>query len=233
MLALVRPPGAGAEEVANVLGNAIDRAELAAAEGGQRSEAARLFELLWQRVARHYIEQNGLAATEAEVAEAAAYHREFARRDRAQRTRKLEELDQRLAAEPLDPGERAWLEDFRAVLTRLARRDAELDRQPPPDPERQAGWLAGWVEMWKMNRALYREYGGVVALAPSGPYPHGARRALIEDYERWGWLRVSEAGLRAALFALLAAPPSLVVAPGEVDFTPYWKRPIPPSYFPD
>ena len=26
---------------------------------------------------------------------------------------------------------------------------------------------------------------------------------------------------------------SIVVPPDQVDFTPYWKRPIPPSYFPD
>jgi hypothetical protein len=33
--------------------------------------------------------------------------------------------------------------------------------------------------------------------------------------------------------AVLAAPPPIPLAEGQVDFTPYWKRPIPSSYFPD
>lgn len=233
LLALAHPPGLAAEEVASVLGVAIDRSELAVAEGGPPAQAGRLYDLVWPRLVRHYIEQTGLAATEAEVAEAAAYHREFQIKDRAQRARKLADLDQRLAADSLDPGQRAWLKEFRGVLARLAERDAEDDRLPPPDPARVDGWLAPWIEMWKMNRELYRKYGGVVALTPLGQYPHGARLALIEDYERWGWLQFADPELRAALAALLAARPSIVVAPDQVDFTPYWKRPIPPSYFPD
>jgi hypothetical protein len=42
-----------------------------------------------------------------------------------------------------------------------------------------------------------------------------------------------DAGVRDGLFALLARPPAQVVPPEAVDFTPYWKRPIPPSYYPD
>jgi hypothetical protein len=28
-------------------------------------------------------------------------------------------------------------------------------------------------------------------------------------------------------------PPQIIVPPERVDFTPYWRQPIPPSYFPD
>jgi hypothetical protein len=35
------------------------------------------------------------------------------------------------------------------------------------------------------------------------------------------------------VFELMSQSPSIVVPPGNVDFTPYWKLPIPPSYFPD
>lgn len=232
VLALVPAYAVGADGVAIVLGEEIGGVELVQAEGGP-AQAARLLDLVWRRVARHYVERNGLAATAAEVAELAAYHREFDRKDRAQRARKIQQLNQRLAADGLKAEERAWLEEFRAVLRRLERRDAENERSPPPDPAQQATLLTPWVEMWKMNRALYEEYGGVVALTRFGPDPHGARRALIEDYERRGLLKFSDASLRERLFARLSAPPSMIVAPGEVDFTPYWKRPIPPSYFPD
>ena len=231
-IALGPPAARGAEDVATVLGESIGRAEIVA-PGGERAALGRLLDLVWRRAARHYVEQNGLDATADEVAELAAYHREFERKDRAQRARKLEELNQRLAALDLDAKQREWLEEFRAVLTRLARHDASNEGLTGPDAEEQAALSGPWIEFWKTNRAIYEQYGGVVALTRFGPDPQGARLALIEDYERQGLIRFHDAGLRERLLAWLAAPPPLVIPPGEVDFTPYWRRPIPPSYFPD
>ena len=215
-----------------VLGEEISLADLAAARD-ERARAVKLYDFIWQRISRHYIGQKELAATGAEMADFANYHREFERKDRAQRGRKLVELNQRLAADGLESEERARLEEFRAVLTRLAQHDAEQNRLPPPDPVRQAALSALRIELWKMNGALYQQYGGVVALTPFGPDPQGARATLIAEYESRGLLRFADAGLRTALFSLLESPPSMTVPPERVDFTPYWKLPIPPSYFPD
>lgn len=220
------------ESVAAILGDGIRRAEIAG-PGGAAVELQRLHDLIWRRAVRHYVEQNGLHATDGEVAELAAYHREFERKDRAQRARKLEELNQRLAAGGLDDKQREWLEEFRAVLTRLARHDSSIETLPAPDPEEQAAMFGPVVELWKTNVSIYGRYGGVVALTRFGPDPQGARRALIEDYERQGLIRFHDTALRERLLARLAARPSIVIPAAEVDFTPYWRRPIPPSYFPD
>jgi hypothetical protein len=231
-LALAPQATLGADVIATVLGQVITRDEIAATEG-ERARDIKLYDLVWRRVSRHYIDLQGLAATPAEIAEATEYHREFAVRDRAQRARKLVELDERLAADSLKPDERARLEEFRKVLTRLVQHDAEQDRLPPPDPARQGQVLIPWIEQWKMNKALYEQYGGIVALTRFGPDPHGARAALMADYERRGLVRFSDAAQRERVFAWLNRRPSMVTRPEEVDFTPYWKRPIPPSYFPD
>jgi hypothetical protein len=119
------------------------------------------------------------------------------------------------------------------TLRRLALYDLEQDQMPPQDREQLHALLAQWVEMWKLNRALFERYGGVVALSRLGPSPHGARAALIADYERRGLLEFADAGLREGVYAMLEHPPSMMVPPDRVDFTPNWKRPIPPSYFPD
>jgi hypothetical protein len=222
----------GPELAATVTGVVITRDELAAAPEGTAREA-RLLELIWPRIAGHYVARQGLAATPAEVEEVLAYHREFERRDRAQRARKLEELDRRLTADSLGPEERTWLQEFQATLQRLALYELEQDRMPQQGREHLEAFLARWVEMWKMNRTLYERYGGVVALVEFGPSPHGARAALIADYERLGLLQFADTGLRERVYAMLEHPPSMVVPPGRVEFTPYWKRPIPPSYFPD
>jgi hypothetical protein len=231
-LALAPQAATGADIVATVLSQIITRSEIAAAEGEQAADI-KLYELVWRRVSRHYIDEKRLAATAAEIAEAVEYHREFSARDRVQRARKLVDLEQRLVADGLKPDERAHLEEFRRVLTRLAQHDAEQDRLPLPDPERQGQLLTPWIEQWKMNKALYEQFGGIVALTRFGPDPQGARAALLADYEHRGLVRFSDAAQRERVFGWLGRRPSMVTRPEEVDFTPYWKRPIPPSYFPD
>ena len=221
----------GPERIATVTGTAITRGDLAGGAHGVLREA-RLLELIWPHIARDYVTRQGLTATPADLEEADAFHREFERRSRLQRARKLEELEERLAEPELAPEERVRLEDFRATLRRLAASD-EARSSTPQDPERMRVLLAPLVEMWKMNRAIYDRYGGVVALTEFGPSPLGARAALIADYERQGRLEIIDAELRDRFYAALRQPPSMVVPPGRVDFTPYWKRPIPPSYYPD
>jgi len=187
--------------------------------------------LIWPRIARDYIEGNGLSATPDEVAELGAYDVAFEQKDRAQRARKLAELDQRLASNTLEADARARAEDFRNTLRRLQQHDAEADALPQPDAAQRDTTYGPWIEMWKMNRALQKQYGGVVALTPFGPDPQGARAALFADYEQQGKLRFFDALLRGRFYEMLAEKPRSVVEPGEVDFTPYWRRPIPSSYF--
>ena len=105
---------------------------------------------------------------------------------------------------------------------------------PPPDAAGEAARLSSWIEFWKGNRALYAEYGGAVEATTAGPAAHGARVALLADYERRGLLQLFDRRLRDRLFDLLSRPPRMVVPP-ELRSTS--RRTgggrYPPSYFPD
>jgi hypothetical protein len=228
LAALSCAPALATGPVATILGQELSRTELEAG-GDEAAQAIRFHAWVWKRVFRHYVTEHGLDARPEEIQELLAYDREFERKDRAQRARKLEELNLRLADEGLGDEERSWLEEFRRVLARMEERDAEGEREPSPD----GAAYAPWIEFWKANRALYEQYGGTVALTSSGPVPFGAYEALVADYERRGLVRFDDSRLRARVFELMSQSPSIVVPPGNVDFTPYWKLPIPPSYFPD
>ena len=185
------------------------------------------------RVAQAFVAQYGLEATGAELARLQAYNRSFERHDRSQRARKLAELQTRLAAEGLAPSERERLEAFRTVLLRLAHYEADVDAgiEPRVVPDEQT--LRGWIETAKLNAALYAKYGGTIGLAPYGPYAHGAMRMLIAEHVARGDIRILDAAVAARFFAALDAPPRLAHTGGEPDFTPFWERPIPPSYLSD
>lgn len=230
LFAMITAAVAG-ERVATVLGQDIVREQVAAAAA--REQARRFSELAWQLLSRDYITIKGLAATPEEIAELAVYDAEFERKDRAQRARKLADLTAQLDSGQLTGKERARAEEFRDALQRVSQYDAEKDAQPKPDPATRAVTAGFWIEIWKMRQALFRQYGGVVALTKFGHDPHGARAAFFADCEKQGKLRFHDTALREAFFALLAESPRFTVAQNELDFTPYWKLPIPASYYKD
>jgi hypothetical protein len=174
-----------------------------------------------------------LEATSAELERLQEYNRAFQRHDRAQRERKLAELDIRLAAPGLEPGERARLEAFRTVLLRLARYEADVDAGIEPRVSADEQLLRNWIETAKLNATLYAKYGGAVGVAAYGPYAHGGMRTLIAEHVARGDIYILDPAVATQFFAALDAPPRLAHTGGEPDFTPFWERPIPPSYFPD
>lgn len=183
-------------------------------------------------VARHFIARNGLEATVAELERLTDYNQAFAHHDRSQRKRKLAELAARLASDALDAGERARLEAFRAVLLRLAAYESDLDAGVETRAPIGEETLRGWIETVKLNQALYARYGGTIGIETYGPYAHGAMRRLIVEHVEKGEVRILDVALAERFFAALDAPPRLAHTGGEPDFTPFWERPLVPSYLP-
>jgi hypothetical protein len=224
---------AAAQTSVIVLGQPVDTTSLTETSD-LRVRARLLAQMLFQRVGRDVILREGLAATPVELAEIAAYNAQFERRDRDQRARKLTELHARIDALSAQDPERSRLEQFRVVLERLARFEADVaagtEVVEQPDP----AVFAGWIEQWKLDVALHARYGGVVGIAPHGPYPHGARARLVEQYQQDGRIEIRDELLRLALREALSAPPRIALAADvRPDFTPYWRRPIVGSYLPD
>lgn len=191
-----------------------------------------VYDWLWPRVMRDYIVSRGLQALPEEVEAVRRYDGQFRAQDRAQRARKAAELEERLAQPALADDEQAWLRDFLTTLRRLEAADLMEDAAGGPEADPNNERRVAIIEHWKSSESLYREFGGVVALLPFGPYPHGARVALLETLEASGELILAPE-VRGAFYMPLQAAPAQIVSPDRVDFTPYWQRPIPPSYFAD
>ncbi len=83
------------------------------------------------------------------------------------------------------------------------------------------------VEAWKYHEAIHAGFGGVVALTKFGPDPVGAKAALAAQLEQPGRLEILIPCLREAFWQNLRATPRFVLEPDKVDFTPFWKLPLP------
>jgi hypothetical protein len=196
----------------------------------QRERCARAFlAAIRARAESAFVAAHGLHATESEIAELRAYDAAFERHDRDQRARKLAQLEARLQ-NASEPTERERLERFRAVLVRLARYEADVDAGVEPRVQVPADAVSRWIEASKLDATLYARYGGVVGISHAGPYAHGAKAALAAEYLASGQVVIVEPILARRVHQLLMTPPSRVHEAGPPDFTPYWKRPIPPSY---
>ncbi len=217
--------------VARVFGNELRCSDLRARE--PHACAAALLRRVHAQVVREFVERNALNATVSELDRLLEYNRAFERHDRTQRARKLAELEARLASDSLAATERERLEAFRDVLARLADYEADVDagievREPIADDT-----LRAWVESAKLNALLYSRYGGIVGVAAHGPYAHGALTKLIAEHIERGDVQVLDATIAADLQAALRTPPRMIHKQGKPDFTPFWERPIAPSYIPD
>lgn len=177
-----------------------------------------------REVARDYIEKNNLTATDEEVSEFQKYMERSKAQDRIRRQKKLEELDKKLKNGNISSKEK----ERRATLLSLAahdKREAEMNYKPTAKEMRSVA--EPWIEKWKFNKSIYEKYGGTVGITKFGPEPVGSVKRLLEDYEKQGKIVIHDENLRREFWKRLSTPPKFTAKPDEIDFTPYWKKPIP------
>ncbi|MCB1009487.1 MAG: hypothetical protein KDB94_11405 [Acidobacteria bacterium] len=177
------------------------------ADALREARAERLRARVWRAVLDDYASRRDVEPTEAEITS----HIENGRRIAARLTRANEErrasIAVELAAADLAAGRRAQLEKELAALDVAlageAARQAELQ-----DPERRAARESverriarQWVRKWKLEQALFRDFGGRIAFQQAGWEPIDAYRALLRRYEADGKFGFPDASWRPAVYA--------------------------------
>lgn len=156
--------------------------------------------ILWALLSEFTHEHN-LAPTDAEF-DAAVRHATGATDDEiAELIAQKESLEFRirLLAHADDPGLRAAERELEGLETRiqnlLAARQASPFDDRAPSPRSSARLRAA---RWKTDQALFKVYGGRVALTPSGPEPIDAYRELLKEREGSGDFRFADEATREA-----------------------------------
>jgi hypothetical protein len=147
--------------------------------------------------------------------------------DRVRRQKELVQLEERLKTTTLDPKEREQAEKYRVTLLHLAEFDKREDKMRKLTTQELRSVYAPWIEAWKFNKSAYEEYRGVVAVTKFGPDPVEATRRLLVEYEKDKRLVIFDADLKSSFWSRLAQPPRFTAKQEEIDFTPYWRKPVP------
>jgi heat shock protein HslJ len=170
---------------ATVLGEEIRTAN---AEEMQAAILSRLFV--------DYAGERGIEVRDSEVAAFLAHLDLLKARDRAERTARIAEIDGLVAAEAVAAAERQSLEQERAQQAEFLaslESESDLSAEEAEELDTMRRDMAGSViRQWKINRDLYREYGGRIIFQQAGPEPLDAYREFLEERRREGAFTIHE-----------------------------------------
>lgn len=138
-----------------------------------------------------YAEEQGIRVADAEIDAYLQDMEETLAESRKRQQARLEELQQVLASDGASVTKnREALERERDMLSGLlGSGDAEEDLTPEEQAELAAmrrDMARAMIRHWKINRALYRQYGGRVIYQQAGPEPLDAYRQYLEEQQAAG-----------------------------------------------
>ena len=200
--------------VAIIFGQPLHAGELAARDGTratdagsvERAQAEALRVRVWAAVFDDFARRHGIAPTAAEIDAQIEGQRRMSARLAAERVQQREALLAELASPGLSEARRRAAQQHLDTLDRLAEFDARRARELR-DPaqqklarESERRVATQWVRKWKLDQALFRDFGGRIVFQQAGWEPIDAYRKLLEQAEARGQLVVSDPAWRNAVY---------------------------------
>jgi len=164
---------------------------------GKGDAQGRIFGALLKR----YAEEQAIKPTEEELAAFIA-RTEIAQTKIASKTQKdLAEVTQQLAEPDLAPEKRAQLEAQKSNLERFQKSQELITKASSEEAEQikkvQRRIAEDFVGRWKVNKALYDQYGGRIIFQQAGPEPLDAYRDFLKAEEKRGSFKILDPQVEA------------------------------------
>jgi hypothetical protein len=155
-----------------------------------------------QILLQHYVEEQGLQATDKEIAQLLKRKQEVMEKDRKAMEARRSELEATLASETPVGEERKQLEKELESLNAMHQAMTEADSRAgtPESAAAEARVARAFVEQWKVNQALYRQYGGRVIYQQGGPEPLDAYHEFFKAAQKSGEFRIINKEFEPALW---------------------------------
>lgn len=189
--------------------NGEQKAKLSPADHRQWYERTReetLRNLVWSAVFADFALKRKIEPTPAEIDSQIRQTSKFLQEDKVRREKQREELTAELRSPGLTEARRKQAQQHLETLNSLRDHDARME-QERKDPAREKMWqdserqvAAMWVKQWKVNQALYREFGGRIIFQQAGWEPIDAYRSLLDRYKANKGFVIREPALQAAVY---------------------------------
>ena len=158
------------------------------------SESKQLSGLIVGPLLEQFARENGIEPTPEELDALVRKTDAISTQQQARRKEERDALVKELKGSSLSASEREKKEARLKKIERVVKYQDDMERQSMVNEEqvratkREAARTV--VRTWKINRALYRTYGGRVAFQQAGPEPLGAYRDFLREQERKGRFRI-------------------------------------------
>jgi len=215
-LLLVPVQAADNQPVAVVFGTKIYEADLAAPGASpkagdpaaeQRAKGERLRARVWQAVFEDYAKRRNIEPTVTEIDSQIEGQKRMKVRSDADRVAQHAALTTELKRPDLPATRRRAAQQHLDTLNKLAEFESKR-AQELRDPARQKMAQESerhvahhWVRAWKLNEALYREFGGRVIFQQAGWEPIDAYRKLLDQAMANKSIVITDPAWRAAVYS--------------------------------
>jgi hypothetical protein len=149
-----------------------------------------------------YAAEKGITVTSAEINAYVMRVQDSLQRDRAKYLGRRDELTRKLAAGGLAESERkALAAELDTVNMTIAALGASGPAQSGTEDARAREQIAAaFIRQWKINRALYQQYGGRIIFQQGGPEPVDAYRLFLEQQQAQGNFKILNQELEPAFW---------------------------------
>jgi hypothetical protein len=98
----------------------------------------------------------------------------------------------------------AYIADLQAFVARERAKDpntgSDMAVESADDRAAREEIATGFITQWKVNRALYQQYGGRIVYQQGGPEPLEAYRRFLEENQARGDFQITDAALEASFW---------------------------------
>ena len=164
------------------------------------SDADELRYVVLKRLTDRYADEKGITVTQAEKDAYAKSVQASLRKDRERYAARSADLKRKLAAGGLSEAQRRSLAAELDSANKTVAALAEPTGSPEEIKAARDQVADAFIRQWKINQALYRQYGGRVAYQQGGPEPIDAYRRFLVEREARGDFTIVNAALAPAFW---------------------------------
>ncbi|MEA3277484.1 MAG: hypothetical protein U9Q81_19810 [Pseudomonadota bacterium] len=150
--------------------------------------------VILSKLTDRYATERGIQVKREEIDAYIETIRRFMEKDRKQSEARREQIARKLDAKDLPAEERKRLSAERDRLNELLAAQEEAAggaaENPEEDKTARDRIASSFIRQFKINRALYEQYGGRIAFQQGGPEPLDAYRKFLKEQEKQGAFKI-------------------------------------------